>query len=329
MPRFLLLNIFLSGAVLLALGTFEALAQSVEPPSSTEEETIRVSANLIPVTASVVDARGGVVGDLKLEDFELLVDGEKRAISAITRSETPVRMVFLFDNSGSLNASRHFERKAAVKFFRAVLRPKDLAALYAVSTDSELVQPLTADINQLVRGIEKKLGWPSGGTALLDGINSAARYLRPQQGRRVIVIISDGTDTLSKTPFNDTLRAVQDANCQVYAVRTGHSDNANFRNLTGEHRLRELTAQTGGAMYTPGGPADLDVAFASIAADFASQYVLSYYAPENEDGREPFHPIELRVTAKPEARVRARKGYYSPKASNFTSRVVDANYLLR
>ncbi|HVG38410.1 MAG TPA: VWA domain-containing protein [Pyrinomonadaceae bacterium] len=276
-----------------------------------DEDTIRVNSNLIPVAATVVDARGGALADLKLEDFELLIDGEKRPISAITRSETPVRMAVLYDNSGSLNKNRHFERSAAATFFRSVLRAKDSATLYAVSTDTELIQPLTGDVELLVRAI-KKMGWPSGGTALYDGVNHAAEYLRAHPGRRVIVIISDGADTRSTTPFNDTLRAVQSANCQVYVVRTGHSDHANNRDLTGERRLEALTAQTGGSVYAPSGPADLEAAFASIAADLAAQYILSYYAAEDEGGKTRFHPIELRVPAQPEARIRVRKGYYSP-----------------
>ncbi|MDQ3686658.1 MAG: VWA domain-containing protein [Acidobacteriota bacterium] len=298
-------------AVVASLILPEALARRVDFVRSNQEETIRVHTNLIPVAATVVDGQGRAVDDLKSEDFELRVDGERKEIRQIVRSETPVKMAVLFDNSGSLNKNRHFARKAAIGFLRSVLRPKDLAALYAVSSDLELSQPLTNNIDQIMRAVGK-MGWPSGGTVLLDGVNHAAAYLRPQQGRRVIVIISDGADTRSVTPFNDTLRAVQAANCQVYAVRTGHSDNANARDLTGEHRLRELTTQTGGTMFSPTGPADLEAAFASIAADLAAQYIVSYYAPEDDEERGRFHPIELRVPMKPEARVRFRKGYYTP-----------------
>lgn len=95
-------------------------------------------------------------------------------------------------------------------------------------------------------------------------------------------------------------------------MRTGHSDNANSRDLTGERRLQALTTQTGGALYSPISPADLGAAFTSIAADLAAQYVLSYYTAEEEDGKARYHPIELHISAKPEAGVRVRTGYYSP-----------------
>lgn len=305
-----LLAVLLPAVISASLILPKALGRPVGFVRATQEETIRVRTNLIPVAATVVDGQGRTVDDLRLEDFELRVDGERKQISQLVRSETPVRMAVLFDNSGSLNKNRRFARKAAVEFLQSVLRPKDLAALYAVSSDVELSQPLTNDIAQLVRAVGK-IGWPSGGTALLDGINQAAAYLRPRQGRRVIVIISDGADTRSVTPFNDALRAVQAANCQVYAVRTGHSDLPILRDPTGEHRLRELTAQTGGTLFSPTGPADLEAAFRSIAADLAAQYVVSYYAPEDENEQARFHPIELRVPTKPEARIRFRKGYYT------------------
>lgn len=317
-PSCALLLAALALVTLVAPQASSQTTNSTQPPQQTQEapeETIRVSSNLIPVAASVVNARGGgAISDLKLEDFELHVDGKKREINGFTRAETPVRMAFLFDNSGSLNANRDFERKAAAAFFRRVMRPKDSAALYAVSTDSELIQPLTGNVNELERSI-KKIGWPSGGTALLDAVSQTAKYLRPQSGRRVIVIISDGADTLSKMNFNDMLRDVQAADCQVYAVRTtGHVENANSRDLTGERRLLSLAEQTGGAMYSPKSPDELEAAFASIAADLAAQYVLNYYAAEEEGWQEEarFHPIELKIPARPEARVRFRKGYYTP-----------------
>lgn len=157
-----LLAVLLPAVISASLILPEALGRPVGLVRATQEETIRVRTNLIPVAATVVDGQGRTVDDLRLEDFELRVDGERKQISQLVRSETPVRMAVLFDNSGSLNKNRRFARKAAVEFLQSVLRPKDLAALYAVSSDVELSQPLTNDIAQLVRAVGK-IGWPSGG----------------------------------------------------------------------------------------------------------------------------------------------------------------------
>ena len=104
--------------------------------------------------ATVLDAHGAAVANLRIEDFELTVDGEPKPISDIYRAETPVRMAMLFDNSGSLDASRDFEKRAAMRFFRTVMRPLDQAAIYSVSTTVELSQPMTSDVARLERTID-------------------------------------------------------------------------------------------------------------------------------------------------------------------------------
>jgi Ca-activated chloride channel family protein len=276
-----------------------------------EDEVVRVNSNLVPVPASVLDAQGRAVIDLELKDFELRVDGELRPIGDVSRAETPVRMAVLFDNSASLTAAREFEKKAALRFFRSVLRPVDQAALYSVSTEPLLVLPLTGDIRALTRIVEHFPN-PEGATSLFDAIAMASDYLRPHQGRKVIVIVSDGVDTTSRLDFDETLRHLLASDCQFYAVQTGHSDNTNLRDLVAERRLQEFAVQTGGAVYTPKGTLDLDNAFAQISADLAQQYILSYYpTEERRDGR--FRAFSLRVVTRRDLRVRTRRGYYAPK----------------
>src|SRR5689334_2969323 len=112
-------------------------------------DVVRITSNLVPIPVSVLDKRGNAVVNLKLEDFELLVDGQPRPLTELSRSETSVRLAMLFDNSGSLDAAREFEKHAAIRFFRKVMRAKDEAAIYSIETDSRLVQPLTSDVQRL------------------------------------------------------------------------------------------------------------------------------------------------------------------------------------
>lgn len=281
--------------------------------SEVGDDVLRVSSNLVPVPTTVVDSRGAAITTLTLGDFELRVDGQVQAISEISRSETPVRMAMLFDNSGSLSASREFEKHAAVRFFENVLRPIDQAAIYSVSTEVVLSQPMISNVQVLQRTIES-FGKAEGSTSLYDGVFAALVYLRPFSGRRVIVIVSDGRDTTSRHDhdFDATLRRLQGDECQVYVVQTGLYDNANVRDLAAERRMQEFAAQTGGAVYIPKTIEDLDIAFAQIAADLAQQYVLSYYPPEDKrDGR--YHHISIRVKDKTSLRIRARKGFLVKK----------------
>jgi VWFA-related protein/TonB family protein len=286
-------------------------AETQEGDEVDEADVVRINSNLVTVPASVVDTQGHAVIDLKLEDFELRVDGQPKEISELGHAETPVHLVMLFDNSMSLSAAREFEKKAAVRFFRSVLRPIDQAAIYSIWTVPIFVQPFTNDVRTLVRTIEN-FGKPEeGATALFDTVVKAADYVRPYAGRKVIVIVSDGADTLSAdNDFLSALKHVIMADVQIYAVQTGqHDDNANLYDLSARHRLNEFASQTGGAVYVPRITSDLDAAFTQIAADLSQQYVLSYYPQDSfNDGR--FRTISLRVKTRPNMRVRARKGYY-------------------
>ncbi|HEV2828112.1 MAG TPA: VWA domain-containing protein [Pyrinomonadaceae bacterium] len=279
-----------------------------------ESDTIRVISNLVPIPASVVDLKGIAVTGLKLEDFELRVDGQLKAISDMTRAETSVRLVMLFDNSGSLDYARDFEKQAARHFFRQVMRRTDEAAIYSIESDSYLAQPLTNDVDLLERTIES-FGKPEGSTSLFDAIIDAAGYLKPYSGRRVMVIVSDGIETTSRNDFETTIQRVLASDCQIFIVQTGLYDGANLRALAAERRMEQISGQTGGAVYIPKTTDELKAAFQQIAADLAHQYVLSYY-PGNErrDGR--FHNIDLKVRSRKDVRIRARRGYYSPKAAN-------------
>jgi Ca-activated chloride channel homolog len=302
----------------------KSLAQPPIMPASSKSNTnapddtdvVKVSSHLVPVPATVLDARGVAVTNLKLEDFELTVDGQTKPISEITRTESPVRLAMLFDNSGSLDFARDFEKRAAIRFFHYVLRPVDQAAIYSVSTNIVLAQPMTSDLGRLQQTIESFLK-PEGATSLYDAIFDALAYLKPFQGRRVIVIVSDGRDTTSRDEhdFEGTLRRLSSDECQVYVVQTGVYDNANVRDLAAERRMQEFAAQTGGAAYIPRTIEDLDKTFAQISADLAQQYVLSYYPDmDKRDGK--YHLITVKVKAPANTRVRARRGFLVKSRDN-------------
>ncbi|HKP47336.1 MAG TPA: VWA domain-containing protein, partial [Pyrinomonadaceae bacterium] len=245
-------------------------------PEDDSTDVVRVSSNLVPIPVSVFDPRGIALTGLKLDDFELRVDGQLRNISDMTRSETSVRMAMLFDNSGSLDFAREFEKQAAKHFFRRVMRPIDEAAIFSVGSENYLAQPLTKEVSLLERTIDS-FGKPEGSTSLFDAIIEGAAYLRPFTGRRILVIVSDGVETTSRNDFETTIRQVLAEDCQIFIVQTGLYEGANLRALAAERRMEQISGQTGGAVYIPHSPDELEAAFQQIAADLAQQYVLSYY----------------------------------------------------
>ncbi len=293
-------------------------------PKEEPDDVIKVDSTLVPIPVSVLDMGGRAMPTLKLADFELRIDGKVVQIDDISRSETPIRLAMLFDNSSSVLIARDFEREAAVKFFRRVIRPdRDMAALFTVSDYTRLEQALTADVLHLTQAIDF-IPEPKGATALLDGIITVAEYLRSTNGRRVVVIVSDGEDTYSddKTTLEGVIRSLQINNCQVYVVKTKDFENykrtgvrggnANIRALTAERRMIEIASQTGGAVYSPIDENEMDNAFAQVSAELSQQYILSYYPEDTADKRGEFRTISLAVKGK-NLNVRTRKGYYMPK----------------
>lgn len=290
-----------------------------------DDDVITVDSALVPIPVSVTDQNGSAVTDLRLEDFELRVDNVVQPISEIARAETPVRLAMLFDNSSSVSTAREFEIGAATKFFKRVMRPaKDQAALYSVSYPSYQVLKLTNDTKSLIRAIES-FPPPASATALFDAIVMASKYLNENNdGRRVIVIVSDGADTISDiTDLNQVLREALLANCQIYVVKTTDFENfkrtgrrggsANVFDPIADNRMRTLATQTGGAVYSPLDERELDQAFARIAAELSEQYILSYYPPDSKrDGS--FKTLDLTVKSNKNLTVRTRKGYYVPKS---------------
>ncbi|CAN5438748.1 hypothetical protein BH18ACI3_BH18ACI3_21040 [soil metagenome] len=293
------------------------------PTPDSEDEVVKVASALVPIPVSVLDTGGRSVTSLRLSDFELRIDGQLVEISDLARSETPIRLAMLFDNSSSVIVAREFEKDAAIKFFRRVIRPeKDLAALFSVATTTELEQSFTSEISSLTRAIEL-FPRPEGATALLEGIIQASEYLREVQGRRVMIIVSDGDDTKSDVTFDETVRALQIANCQVYIVKTtdfenfkrtgSRRGNANIRQLAAERRMSEIAGQTGGAVYSPIDERELDDAFRQISAELSQQYILSYYPENDAEKRGEFRELQLALKNRTGHSLRTRKGYYVPK----------------
>ncbi|MBP9663265.1 MAG: VWA domain-containing protein [Pyrinomonadaceae bacterium] len=290
-----------------------------------DDDIIKVDSVLVPIPVHVTEPDGRPVRTLKLGDLELKVDGKRVEIAELVRSELPIRLAMLFDNSSSVLIAREFEKEAAVRFFKRVIRPdRDMAALFSVADYTRLEEPLTRDISLLARAIDL-FPEPKGATALLDGIIKVAEYLKSTNGRRVIVIVSDGEDTYSdlRTMLDDVVRSLQVSDCQVYVVRTKdfenmkrtglRAGNANIRTLAAERRMLEITQQTGGAVYSPINEDEMGEAFTQIAADLSEQYVLSYYPEEDASKPGEFRTIEVTVKGKEKLTVRARKGYYVPK----------------
>ncbi len=294
-------------------------------PAANDNDTIQVDSLLIPIPVYVTDKAGRSITGLKAADLDLRIDGKTEQIGDLIRSDAPISLAMIFDNSSSVTIARDFEKEAAVRFFRRVLRlGRDQAALFSLADVTRLEQPLTRDLSSITRAIEF-FPPPKGATALLDGLIEVAQYMREASGRRVVVLVSDGEDTYSdlKTTLDDTIRALQLADVQVFVVntkafenfkRTGvRGGNANIRALTAERRLAEITSQTGGEVFGPIDEREMDAAFAQISADLADQFTIYFYPDLETATAGQMRLISVAVKGKPELNVRSRKSFYVPK----------------
>ena len=292
-----------------------------------KEEVIRINSDLVNVVVTVGGKSSNGPLDLKQDDFEILEDGAPQEIANFARdADQPLKMVMLFDTSLSVTQRLNFERRAAARFFERIIRSQDRAAIFSVSTDVIVLQDFTNKIPLLVDAIRQLKA--QGATSLYDGIFLASDYLylKKAEGRRVIVIVSDGGDTTSNKGLLDALAQAQKSNAIIFAIFTGNlTPSQNLRDLAAERALETLTRETGGDVlrpkpapgWQPGEETDemslkeLDRTFASLAEQLRTQYVLGFYSTnEKRDGS--FRKLTVRIK-KPDYTARARTGYYAPK----------------
>jgi Ca-activated chloride channel family protein len=285
---------------------------------SQDEKPIKLRAELVTVITSVTDPAGNQVNDLTQKDFALFEDNSPQDIAGLYREgQLPLRLIFLFDTSSSIKHRFDFEQRAAARFFRQVMQPGDKCAIMSVASDPKLEIGLTEDVDQLVSTLSQLK--PQGATALYDALIAAARYLRPAEGRHVMVVLSDGTDTVSSSTLAQALADIQRSDSVIYGVHsTGVAPSANVQDLAGEFVLKAMCEDTGGRAFFPPiyeeqkrEARDLDEIYKRLAADVRAQFVLTYYS-KNEPKQGVFRTIRVEVN-RPGLQVRARRGYYSAK----------------
>ncbi len=310
--------LLLSGNAISQAGSgSNAWSQSKEPWAQDQAAVIRVSTNLVTVPVSVTGVSGQPVRNLGVEDFRVDEEGRPQQVIALGEpGKTPVDLALLFDVSGSVRERFPFERQAATTFLQELFKPGDTASVFSIGLVAKLVQARTSSPESATAGI-LRLAPTKEATAFFDAVVEAARYLggtaKPGT-RRVLVVISDGEDNQSERyKLADAIRELQRADCVFYSINpSGPAIRLNIISLKGQEAMAALAAETGGA-FVPAKPEDLEAVFRQIAAELQAQYLLGYYSTDHRaDGR--FRRIAVRVPKRPDLRIRARQGYYAPKA---------------
>ena len=259
-------------------------------PQQGEVPTIRVESRLVNVAVNVADATGAPLGGLTREDFAISEDGKPQKISFFEReSSTPLSIVLAIDASESVLRNEGLEKRAAKQFVKTLIRPQDEIDLMDFADTVREIISFTNDtkridsgLNQLERGDE---------TALYDAIYLASQRLgqtRNDAGRRrVLVLITDGTDTKKNSHYTMAIDEAQRSGVMVYSLIIVPVMADAGRNTGGEHALIQMASDTGGKYYYVGDPSDLPMALAHVSDDLRTQYVLGYYAPQRESPDAP------------------------------------------
>ena len=356
----------LTGAFLHSVGNTEQSA-----PAPTAPATAKAASRDVVLPVTVRDKKGSLVTNLQINDLTLSQDGRPQTIKSFSRQTSePVRVGLLVDTSRGVSAAMNEERKAATQFVDAVLpsnaATKDQLFLLHFDREVELLEDFTNSREKLDRELEdmgptrqerydnqgpETTGDDRGttrhghdGTQLYDAIYLASdELMKTKDGRKALVLFSNGADRGSKETLNDAIDAADRANLEIFTVffkgqqersedqlsnprrRPGMgggwpgSGGGGRRNpeptsaagVDGKKIMQQIASRTGGHAFEAKKPADLEAIYKLIDEEMRAQYLLTY-TPDKADDEGGFHKVELKAK-KDDLTVSAPEGYYAPE----------------
>jgi len=292
--------------LVLVCGLLVPPARAQEPPP--DSFRYRVDVQLVLLSASVLTPDGRPVTDLGEDAFEVYENGQLRPIKLFERKTAlPLQLVLLVDASLSAASELKAQKVAMARFIQRVLLPKDTAALYELSGKSKPVVDFSDSPQKLQEGLQ--LIKVRAGTALYDAIVEVSAKLKEREGRRVMVVVSDGNDTTSQSDFQAALRAIQEAEATLFALVVRPIPGESGRYVRGEHVLITLSDLTGGRVFFTERVGEMDRFFDELSDLLRTQYLIGYQAGP-PGYRSEFRTIEVRIKGQADT-VQHRKGYYA------------------
>lgn len=297
-------------------------------PKSDGDDELTIATQEVLLSVTVRDIDGRPVTDLTGDDFIIAEDRTRQTVESFSTSTFPVNVLLLLDASGSVFSERASIRKAAADFVRH-LGPEDKVSVIQFADKVELLQDWTTNREDVALA----LNWRYRGgemTDLWDALYVAATdQLSKVEGRRAVIVLTDGVDTTSRVTYQQALGALDRADTSVYVVSKAEALIKRLAAYTGiggklsgtaqpagevvarlreaEDRLRALSDRYGGRLLSPVEEGDLGDAYAQVARELKEQYVITYVSTnEKRDGT--WRAIEIFLT-RPGLTVRTRKGY--------------------
>ena len=273
---------------------------------------------LVHLGVTVLGRDDKPITELTKTDFELYEDGELQEITYFSRglasdAETmPMHLGVLLDGSGSMEEQDGiFAKTAAIKFLNKLTYAKDMT-LVDFDTEVRVGRYSQADFPRLVERIRGRR--PDGWTALYDALGVYLDGAFDQDGRKVLLVYTDGSDTRSRIPFSETVDLLRASDVTVYAIGFQKYIPSTQRNVQ-RMRLEQLAATTGGRCYFPTDVEDLDEIYEQITEELEARYSIGYVSTNTRtDGRWRKLEIKLQDSDRELGRVtiRNREGYFGP-----------------
>jgi Ca-activated chloride channel family protein len=275
------------------------------------QQKFKVSTNTVALYVTVTDVEKRLVADLIQEDFEVYDNGKLQDITSFDNHPLPITVVVMLDTSGSMTTSLDLVKRAAEQFLIRLL-PDDQGMVGAFNDKIEFHPAgFTGNRDELV-GLLKELdfGYP---TRLFDAVDESISQLNSVEGRKVVLVFTDGEDTASKVGSGRVTDRARAEDVMVYSIglESEYFNGQRRVRSSPDRGLRSLSGETGGGFFLLKRTDELTSTFTRIAEELHSQYVLGF-SPAVLDGK--VHKLEVRIK-KPGQTARARKSYLAGPAT--------------
>ncbi len=271
----------------------------------TPQKTFKVSTNTVALYATVTDADKRLVPDLVQDDFEVYDNGKLQTLTSFDNKPQPISVIVMLDTSGSMTLALDLVKAAAEQFLLRMM-PDDQGMVGAFNDKIEFhPEGFTNSRDELVRSLKDlDFGYP---TRLYDAVNESMSQLKPLQGRKVVLVFTDGDDNSSKVGSGHVTDRGRIEEVMVYSVglENEYFDGARRVRSSPDRGLKRLSEETGGGFFLLKKTDELTSTFTRVAQELHSQYVLGF-TPQVLDGK--IHKLDVRLK-KPGMAARARKSY--------------------
>ncbi len=302
------------------------LASVAIQSSAQQQPTFRSGAKTVAVYATVAEKEGRLITNLTRDAFEIRDNGKPQPLTVFSTDVQPVSVVMMLDRSGSMRGNVRLVEQAAEAFVNN-LGPGDTARI-GTFADRIVIQPegFTNDKGALLRILRSDLP-VTGPTPLWNAIGQGLAALKERDGRKVVLVFSDGGDapatlTVNNSSIMDVMRDAQQDDVMVYAIglqttvllgrnpRGGMGSMGSMTSVRPDPGLARIADETGGGYFELNRAEDLSSTFAAVADELHHQYALGFEPPRLDDR---MHKLEIKVTP-PKLKVRARKEYFAGRA---------------